>query len=430
MFKQKNIRQFFDNVYKHKEYVFLGLLLILHLFTRFYLLEERLQFGWDQVDNAWVAAKNILTDHNFPTTGMVAKGNTGFHIGPLYYYFVAVVYFLFDKNPIATGMIAGITSIITFFVIYLLTKKLFNYKIALLAVFIDTASYFIIYGDRGQWPVNFIVPLSFLVFYSLYKVLSGELKQLPYLAVWIGLSLHVHFTSIFYGIIVLLSLPLFPLKKLKVKYVLFALFLFLIIVSPMIFSEITSKHSESSNLGKYLQTYYHGIHFTRMMQLIHDAFIEFTLILRQSSVFLGPLLLLAFNALYIFPKPTKNKLIFVYLEILWFLVPWIVFSTYKGELTNYYFYLTRPLVLMVISYLLYRAFIVKNIIPKLLVIIYLSYFSYININDFMSEKPSEYTKKVGEVKEKIQRGEQIKLYENIPESYLFYYYTYELTVLQ
>ncbi len=408
-------------IHKHKEFLFVSLLLIFYTFTRFYLFIERFGFGWDQVDNAW-AAISILINHKFPLVGMVAKGNSGFHIGPFYYYFVALIYYLFNYNPIASGVIAGLASVVTFFVIYFVTKKLFNYKVALLAIIINTASIFIINGDRVQWPVDFIVPISFLIFYSLYKVLTNDLKQLPYLALWIGLSLHVHFTSIFYGIIVLFCLPFFPFKKLKVKNVVLSFALFFLIVSPMIFSEMISKHSESSNMTKYIQTYYHGLHFVRLLQLTHDAFIEFTLILRESSVFLGPVLLVLFNVLYFFTKPTKNKFIFVYLEALWFMVPWVVFSTYKGELTNYYFFMTRPVVLIVVSYLLYRIFIVHNIIPKLLVIGYLGYFIYININDFIHQDSTQYLVKLENVKNAIQRGEKIKLYENIPESYFYYYY--------
>ena len=219
MAKNEILPKFVNFLRKHKGLVILLLIFIAHLFFRFYLLETRLGFGWDQVDNAW-AAKNIIVNHMFPLVGMVAKGNSGFNIGPLYYYFVAVVYWIFNLSPIASGIVAGLTSIFTFFVIFYVVKKLFSYNIALIAIGIHTVSYFIISSDRTQWPVNLIAPVSFLVFYFLYNVLIGKVKYLLLLGLVMGFSFHVHFTSIFYPIIVLLSLPFFPRKKETIKYIL------------------------------------------------------------------------------------------------------------------------------------------------------------------------------------------------------------------
>ena len=181
---------------KNKKLAVLLIIFIAHVFFRFYLLKERLNFNWDQVDNAW-AARSIIVDHRFPLLGMVAKGNSGIYIGPLYYYLIAIVYWAFNLNPIASGVMAGLTSIFTFFVIFYVVKKLFSYNIALIAVGIHTVSYFLIVSDRSQWPVNLIAPISFLVFYALYNVLIGKAKYLLLLALAIGFSFHVHFTSVF-----------------------------------------------------------------------------------------------------------------------------------------------------------------------------------------------------------------------------------------
>lgn len=127
--------------------IFLGLL-SLHVFLRVYQLEERMGFSWDQVDNAW-AAKRILIDHNYPLLDMVAKASSGFYIGPAYYYLIAIVYWFFNLNPIASPFFAGITSILTFFILFYVFKKIFSLPVAFIALFIHTVSYFIISSDRG-----------------------------------------------------------------------------------------------------------------------------------------------------------------------------------------------------------------------------------------------------------------------------------------
>ena len=91
---------------KHPGTLILGILFVFHVFFRFYGFEEKHGFSWDQVDNAW-AAKNILVEHKFPLVGMVAKQNSGFYIGPMYYYYVAFFYLLTNLDPIASVFIAG-----------------------------------------------------------------------------------------------------------------------------------------------------------------------------------------------------------------------------------------------------------------------------------------------------------------------------------
>ena len=76
--------------------------------------------------------------------GMQAKLNSGIFIGPFYYYYIALFYFITNLDPIASGIAAGFTGIITFFVIYFVTKSLFSEKVAFIAVFLYTISYAVI----------------------------------------------------------------------------------------------------------------------------------------------------------------------------------------------------------------------------------------------------------------------------------------------
>jgi 4-amino-4-deoxy-L-arabinose transferase-like glycosyltransferase len=406
---------------KHKGLTILTVIFIAHLFFRFYLLSERLSFGWDQVDNAW-AAKNIIVDHRFPLLGMVAKGNSGFNIGPLYYYLIAIVYWFFHLDPIASGVMAGLTSIFTFFVIYFVAKKLFSQNIALIAIGIHTVSNFIIVSDRSQWPVNLIAPISFLVFYALYNVITGKVKYLLLLALAVGFSLNVHFTSIFYPIIVLLSLPFFPRKKATLKYIFLSIPIFLIFLIPNFIAEFSNKNSQANSLFGYLGTYYHGFHLTRVLQLAHDAFVEFQLIMMGWFHDLNYMLVIAFFIIFFFLKPTRKKFIMSYLIALWFLVPWFVFATYKGEISNYYFFSTRPIAIVILAYLTYWIFSFKNYLFKIAIVIFWLCFSYVNIGLFFSTPKGDMNGHIANAKSAIERGQFIDAFPYTPESYLYYYY--------
>lgn len=154
--------------------------------------------------------KNIIVSHAFPLVGFQAKVNSGIYIGPYYYYLIAIVYFLTNLNPIASGITAGITSIFTFLTLFYISKKLFSVNVALISVFLNTVSVFAINFDRGQGPVNFMPSIALIIFFSLYKILTGYPKFILLFALAFGFSLHIHVTAIYFPLIILLSLPFFP----------------------------------------------------------------------------------------------------------------------------------------------------------------------------------------------------------------------------
>jgi 4-amino-4-deoxy-L-arabinose transferase-like glycosyltransferase len=173
------------------------LLIFLFLFLRFFELEERMQFTWDQVENAWMM-KNILIDGKLPLQGMVAKGNTGFYIGPGYYYLLAPFYKIFELDPVAGAYFAGTVSFITWLVLIVVAKRLFNNQTALLAGFLYAITQYIIGFDRIAWPVVFIPLISIAIFYFLWQVTQGNNKAFLFLALFQGFAFHFHFTAIFF----------------------------------------------------------------------------------------------------------------------------------------------------------------------------------------------------------------------------------------
>jgi len=120
---------------KDKRWIILIALFLFFVFLRFYQLEEKSIFLYDQLDSAW-AAKNIIDDHRFPLIGPANKLGSGLFVGPLYYYLIAIFYYFTNLDPIASGLFAGATSIIGFFVLFYITKKLFSFNVALIALFI------------------------------------------------------------------------------------------------------------------------------------------------------------------------------------------------------------------------------------------------------------------------------------------------------
>jgi 4-amino-4-deoxy-L-arabinose transferase-like glycosyltransferase len=414
----KVISNFF---YKNREIILLSVVFFISFFLRAYSMDAKYPFGWDQVGNAW-AAKNILINHEFPLIGMVAKGNAGFYIGPIYYYFIAIFYWLTNLNPVASHYVALIANIFTFFTIYFVVKRLFFFRLALLACFINTVAFGGFYFDVVQWPVAFLPGISLLIFYFLYKLLKGEEKYIIFLAVTVGLAFHLHFTAVFFPIIILLCLPFFPWSKKTLLYLIASIPIFLIWFIPNLISQMQNS-SQLSNMTNYLNTYYHGFHLTRFLQLAGDGLIQFDPFLsfafiKPFKVFILPIFLLIFFR----EKISKDRIILSYLLLIFFLVPWLVFSTYRGEISDYYFSINRFIALLVVTYLISKVLFAKKILLNIIAIMFLIYYSYLNLGLIVRyEDGGGLRNRFGGVEPYVQSGRRVEFQEGAPESYIYYY---------
>jgi 4-amino-4-deoxy-L-arabinose transferase-like glycosyltransferase len=408
---------------KHKPLLVVLVIFALELFTRTYQLNLKNPFGYDQVDNAW-AAKNIIVNHWYPLVGMVAKADSGIYIGPVYYYFVAFFYWIFNLNPMAIWAIAVVTDVVTFWVLYYIIKKLFNPTVAIIALIINTFSLGIIIFDGIQWPVQFLPIVSLIIFYLLYKVILGDVKKLIPLALFIGLAFNLHFTAIFFPIIVILTLPFFPRTKQTLKYILLALPFFVVWLVPNFIYAFFVNRTYNTNETSYLSTYSHGFHLRRMLQLVGDALIQFDSYLALEKLKpLKVLLLPLFFILYLFKPITTEKKKFLYLVFLWFMVPWVIFTIYSGEISDYYFVANRFIVLFILAYFIYLIWNFKHLLAKIAVVVFLIAYFVWGLMIFLPYKDEgSLQKQEQEVQQVVSQGGRIEFQIGVSKSYLYYYY--------
>jgi 4-amino-4-deoxy-L-arabinose transferase-like glycosyltransferase len=416
-----------SHISKYRFIISTSILFCIFLFFRFYQLEQRAIFGWDQVNNAW-AALRILTERNYPLIGFESKGNSGMYIGPLYYYFISIFYWCTHLNPIASPMVAGFTSIVSFFVLLTVSKKLFQEQVATIALIIYTFSEFIIGSQRIQGPVSFIPPLSLVILYFLYQVLLGKWIYLIYLSIAVGLSFHIHFTSIFYLFIIALALPIIPYTKKMWKYVIWSTVIFISFFIPQIIYYVSTRNSGSlTNYSTYFQNYFHGLHLRRCIQISYDAFIQFESVLKPFR-FLRPTVffyLPAFMLLYSYTNTFKKSWKLLYLFALWFIIPWLVLATYSGEITDYYFFNSQYIAILILAYLTTWLINRKHFLITLTVGVFWLVYIYSNVQAFFKPNDGNLQGNKLKVQQMIKEGKMIDFAEGDPQSYLFYIYTHK-----
>ncbi|HVZ12222.1 MAG TPA: glycosyltransferase family 39 protein [Patescibacteria group bacterium] len=396
------------------------ILFVTFIFLRFFELYGRGFVGWDQTDSAW-ATYRILTQNFFTLQGVPIKGNAGMYLGPLYYYLITPFYFITRMDMSASLFFAGVVSIVSVVIFFYITKQLFDKQTALVSTVIYTFSVGVVAADRIQAAYILIPIISFAFFYCLYRFLTGNEKYLLYAAIVIGFGFHAHFTTVFYLIILLLTLPFFPRTKRTLQYGLYSLLAFAVFTFPL-WIPLLFKHAGSNSILSYLSSSNHGFHLVRLWQLRNDAFISFQNIFQLPV--LRPLVFLLIPLFaYVLKKSKSEKIIFIYLTVLWVIIPWIAFSMYNGEITDYYFSLPRNLGFMMMGVILVALFKSKNQIikyfPALLLVVYAAYNLYL----FNGLPKGNYLSVTENAKYNLAAHKKLKFIDRDPNYYTYYIYS-------
>lgn len=90
--------------------------------------------------------------------------------------------------------------------------------------------------DGVQAAYGLIPTISYAIFYCLYRLITGNDKYIMTLAALIGFGFHVHFTTIFYPIIFLFTLPFLPRNKKFLLHLALSIPIFMVFLLPTIYS--------------------------------------------------------------------------------------------------------------------------------------------------------------------------------------------------
>ena len=120
----------------------------------------------------------------------------------MYYYFISFFYWIFNLNPVASQVVGVISNLFNFIVIAFVFRKLFSKEVAVIGLILNTFNFHVMIFESVQWPVQLLPGVSLIIFYLLYKVITGDIKKLLLLAVSVGVAFNLHFTAIFFPIII------------------------------------------------------------------------------------------------------------------------------------------------------------------------------------------------------------------------------------
>lgn len=204
-------------------------ILILSTILRISTVPNLLSFTSDEAYQAYIS-QTLLKDFHIIWIGLSA-GGFDTYLGPYWNYIIAPFLFVSKGDPVVLGYIASILGIFATFLLYLVGKKLFNERVAILATLLYASLPLIIYYDQKPYPSG-IPFLSLLITFSIYMARYSA-KWWIIFAIAYGMVFHIHL-SLIPVVFVAIYWAFLYRKLITKKIVVCSLLAFIIMISPLI----------------------------------------------------------------------------------------------------------------------------------------------------------------------------------------------------
>ena len=225
--------------------------MIIAAVIRTYHMRDLAVFLADQASDS-TAVFNILKG-DFTLLGPITSVG-GFYNGPIVYYLMAPIFWIFKSNPLSGTIFQTLIFCFTIPFIYFIGKKVWNVETGLLAGFIFAISPLMVEYSRAafnSFPAIFFSTLIIYLLISLQKPFSNI--KLLMIGVFIGWILQMHYFTVAFVLLVSIY-PLFRRELFSWKYYLFTMFGIGIGFAPFLLFEIRHQFLNTHRMIEYFIT--------------------------------------------------------------------------------------------------------------------------------------------------------------------------------
>ncbi len=226
--------------FKKNSLILLLLIFIVFAYFRFYNLDQRIIFDWDQEQFSY-QIKNIVEKGDFTLLGPRANNDRGFFLGPYFTYLLIPFYLFRNLHPKALIDFIVVYNIAFYLISYFVLSKLFNRNLAFIFLTLwginnGLAAYDVI----PWWPI--ILPLgivlTILVLKNIYE--NPNRGNYIYLGLLLGFFTNIHFQFLFLILFsfIFLILRYCQNKVFKIKNFLYLASSFLLTFIPILIFDL------------------------------------------------------------------------------------------------------------------------------------------------------------------------------------------------
>ncbi len=364
---------------KYKEFLIVGLIVLLGLSLRFYNLEQRTLFDADQ---EWLANRSYeMLAGDIPLLGPVTSvGN--FSIGPGFIYLWSVVGIFTNSSPISGAYLSVILGVVTLLALYLFCKYFVNHETAYVFLFLTSISSNLIFWDQLPWAPSLFFISQIILLTGAYLATKNKFGYILIALGFIG-GFQSHFGIVLSLVSIILYFIFVRPVKIDLKTLLWSLFILFAGLSPNIIFDLTHNLSNIKKLSDAIKG--EGVsYFVSLNKIINVLNINTTSIiypkntnLVDSVITKGIFALVIVNGISLLRNKTYKDISF--LLLITGIFPAILFYIQQGKFSEYYLMMTVPSLLLLVALLLN-----KIISRKILIGVVLLVSIYFNLDQIQS----------------------------------------------
>ena len=220
-----------------KQIFIIAVIFAVFCFFRFYNLEKRISFGWDQEQPAF-QIRQLIKNHKPILLGPRVLSEKGFYLAPYYTYALIPFFLLTDLHPWAYLFFLITYNIFFFFLSLYLLTKIFNFNTALFFLLCWSINPFMAHYDTTSWNPIF-VPIIILTTFFLMKKILEKKRDFFYLllGLTLGIGINMHFQFAF---LILFSFFFLAINRkiLSIKKIFYLLGTFTITFLPLLIFDL------------------------------------------------------------------------------------------------------------------------------------------------------------------------------------------------
>lgn len=367
----------FKLLLKNKVLIAFILISAIFLSVRFYKLPYNFKFAYDSqfaADAAW----NMFHGKKLILIGQETSLG-GLFVGPFLLYLQTLAMLIGGFSPMSLAYLAILFSYATMVILFIVVSELFNKQQGIIATFLYSISAKLVNFDLSSNAQSFVMITSLLIFWFSYNLfIKKQGKYLPFLALSVAASFHIHF-ALFLLMPLILLFFLFYQPKIKLKYSFYSLLIFMVSLAPIILFDLRHDHLITKNLLKF-SSQESGALITKAMNVMQTflALANEVMFSNNKYILFIPSLFFLGYSLILLKNNKKGILLFV---LLFILVPLLLLCSYKGPVPEYYFLPAVPIFLIMASTVYY--YLLKNI--RFLFILLMIFFIIFNMHEIKSK---------------------------------------------
>src|SRR3990167_7396468 len=331
-------------------------ILLTALILRIYKIDQAFPFDFDQQIPA-EAAYEFFMNHKLTLIGQELSFK-GFFLGPLHNWIQFIPYRICSLKPDCVPYFYILIGILTIIILYFVVKRIFDTKTATIASAIYSISFSAISFERGVNSNYFLFLSSIGLLFLLYKYFQGNDKYLIFGAFIAGIAT-VNFNPVFIFSTAAFLIAAFLRTKRRPFIFCIAAVTFLANYTPLILFNFRHENILWNNLLNFIsQNTATTDYFSKFIFLFKNVSIPFySYYLFQSGslfFFFISLIIIAFG---IYLVVRSRNILYLFL-IIWIIVVFLGFIFYKGWIPDYYFQKTLLPVIILVSLILRKNFVI------------------------------------------------------------------------